>query len=161
MDSKPLCKVRNACLCCAVSWDLGQRRIRIHGRNIQNIPVTQLYHIACKFLCGQKRTLDIQVKHGREPLNRQVKETLLGFIKQGVHRKIFVICGCSRVISSSTVNQNFTFSVFAQHHFVRGFYAFRMPVLVLNLRKIQCALLHLLTYLLAIFLPKKKCTIVQ
>ena len=30
-----------------------------------------------------------------------------------------------------------------------------------NLRKIQCALLHLLTYLLAIFLPKEKCTIVQ
>lgn len=36
-----------------------------------------------------------------------------------------------------------------------------MSVLVLNLRKIQYALLHLLTYLLAIFLPKKKCTIVQ
>ena len=36
-----------------------------------------------------------------------------------------------------------------------------MSVLVLNLRKIQCTLLHLLTYLLAIFLPKKKCTIVQ
>ena len=31
-----------------------------------------------------------------------------------------------------------------------------MSVLVLNLRKIQCALLHLLTYLLAIFLPKEK-----
>lgn len=36
-----------------------------------------------------------------------------------------------------------------------------MSVLVLNLRKIQYALLRLLTYLLAIFLPKKKCTIVQ
>ena len=36
-----------------------------------------------------------------------------------------------------------------------------MSVLVLDLRKIQCALLHLLTYQLAIFLPKKKCTIVQ
>ena len=31
-----------------------------------------------------------------------------------------------------------------------------MSVLVLNLRKIQCAFLHLLTYLLAIFLPKEK-----
>ena len=36
-----------------------------------------------------------------------------------------------------------------------------MSVLVLNLRKIQCALLRLLTYLLAIFPPKEKWTIVQ
>ena len=36
-----------------------------------------------------------------------------------------------------------------------------MSVLVLNLRKIQCALLQLLTYLLAIFLPKEKWAIVQ
>ena len=36
-----------------------------------------------------------------------------------------------------------------------------MSVLVLNLRKIQCTLLWLLTYLLAIFLPKKKWAIVQ
>ena len=36
-----------------------------------------------------------------------------------------------------------------------------MSVLVLNLRKIQCAILRLLTYLLAIFLPKEKWTIVQ
>ena len=36
-----------------------------------------------------------------------------------------------------------------------------MSVLVLNLRKIQCAILRLLTYLLAIFLPKGKWTIVQ
>ena len=36
-----------------------------------------------------------------------------------------------------------------------------MSVLVLNLRKIQYALLRLLTYLLAIFLPKKKWAIVQ
>ena len=36
-----------------------------------------------------------------------------------------------------------------------------MSVLVLNLRKIQCAILRLLTYLLAIFLPKEKWAIVQ
>ena len=36
-----------------------------------------------------------------------------------------------------------------------------ISVLVLNLRKIQCAILRLLTYLLAIFLPKEKWTIVQ
>ena len=36
-----------------------------------------------------------------------------------------------------------------------------MSVLVLNLRKIQCAILRFLTYLLAIFLPKEKWTIVQ
>ena len=36
-----------------------------------------------------------------------------------------------------------------------------MSVLVLNLRKIQCALLRLLTYLLAIIVPKRKCTSVQ
>ena len=36
-----------------------------------------------------------------------------------------------------------------------------MSVLVLNLRKIQCAFLQLLTYLLAIFLPKEKWAIVQ
>ena len=36
-----------------------------------------------------------------------------------------------------------------------------MSVLVLNLRKIQCAFLQLLTYLLAIFLPKGKWAIVQ
>ena len=36
-----------------------------------------------------------------------------------------------------------------------------MSILVLNLRKIQCAILRLLTYLLAIFLPKEKWTIVQ
>ena len=36
-----------------------------------------------------------------------------------------------------------------------------ISVLVLNLRKIQCTLLWLLTYLLAIFLPKKKWAIVQ
>ncbi len=31
-----------------------------------------------------------------------------------------------------------------------------MSVLVLNLRKIQCAILRLLTYLLAIFMPVEK-----
>ena len=36
-----------------------------------------------------------------------------------------------------------------------------MSVLVLNLRKIQCALLRLLTYLLAIFPPEEKWAIVQ
>ena len=36
-----------------------------------------------------------------------------------------------------------------------------MSVLVLNLRKIQCVLLRLLTYLLAIFPPKEKWAIVQ
>ena len=36
-----------------------------------------------------------------------------------------------------------------------------MSVLVLNLRKIQCAILRLLTYLLAIFPPKEKWAIVQ
>ena len=36
-----------------------------------------------------------------------------------------------------------------------------MSVLVLNLRKIQCAILHLLSYLLAIFLPQEKWAIVQ
>ena len=36
-----------------------------------------------------------------------------------------------------------------------------MSVLVLNLRKIQCALLRLLMYLLAILPPKKKLAIVQ
>ena len=36
-----------------------------------------------------------------------------------------------------------------------------MSVLVLNLRKIPRAILRLLTYLLAIFLPKEKWTIVQ
>ena len=36
-----------------------------------------------------------------------------------------------------------------------------MSVLVLNLRKIQCTFLQLLTYLLAIFLPKEKWAIVQ
>ena len=36
-----------------------------------------------------------------------------------------------------------------------------MSVLVLNLRKIQCALWHLLMYLLAILPPKKKWAIVQ
>ena len=36
-----------------------------------------------------------------------------------------------------------------------------MSILVLNLRKIQRALLRPLTYLLAIFLPKEKWAIVQ
>ena len=36
-----------------------------------------------------------------------------------------------------------------------------MSVLVLNLRKIQCAFWELLTYLLAIFMPKEKWAIVQ
>ena len=36
-----------------------------------------------------------------------------------------------------------------------------MSVLVLNLRKIQCAILRLLIYLLAIFMPKEKWAIVQ
>ena len=36
-----------------------------------------------------------------------------------------------------------------------------MSVLVLNLHKIQCALLRLFTYLVAVFSPKKKWTIVQ
>ena len=36
-----------------------------------------------------------------------------------------------------------------------------MSVLVLNLRKIQCALLRLLTYLLAFLSPQKKSAIVQ
>ena len=36
-----------------------------------------------------------------------------------------------------------------------------MSVLVLNLRKIQCAIWHLLMYLLAILPPKKKLAIVQ
>jgi len=36
-----------------------------------------------------------------------------------------------------------------------------MSVLVLNLRKIQCAILRLLTYLLAIFMPVEKWAIVQ
>lgn len=36
-----------------------------------------------------------------------------------------------------------------------------MSVLVLNLRKIQCAILRLLTYLLAIFMPTEKWAIVQ
>ena len=36
-----------------------------------------------------------------------------------------------------------------------------MSVLVLNLRKIQCAILRLLTYLLAIFMPAEKWAIVQ
>ena len=36
-----------------------------------------------------------------------------------------------------------------------------LSVLVLNLRKIQCALLRLLTYLPAIFLPKGKWAVVQ
>ena len=36
-----------------------------------------------------------------------------------------------------------------------------MSVLVLNLRKIQCAILRLLTYLLAILLPKEKWATVQ
>ena len=36
-----------------------------------------------------------------------------------------------------------------------------MSVLVLNLRKIPCAILRLLTYLLAILLPKEKWATVQ
>ena len=36
-----------------------------------------------------------------------------------------------------------------------------MSVLVLNLRKIQCAFWELLTYLLAIFMPVEKWAIVQ
>ena len=36
-----------------------------------------------------------------------------------------------------------------------------MSVLVLNLRKIQCAFWELLTYLLAIFMPAEKWAIVQ
>lgn len=36
-----------------------------------------------------------------------------------------------------------------------------MSVVVLNLRKIQCVLLHLLTYLMAIIVPKGKWAIVQ
>ncbi|MDD7510215.1 MAG: IS5/IS1182 family transposase, partial [Oscillibacter sp.] len=36
-----------------------------------------------------------------------------------------------------------------------------MSVLVLNLRKIQCAILRLLTYLLDIFMPVEKWAIVQ
>ena len=36
-----------------------------------------------------------------------------------------------------------------------------MSVLVLNLRKIQCVFLKLLTYLLAIFVPAEKWAIVQ
>ena len=36
-----------------------------------------------------------------------------------------------------------------------------MSILVLNLRKIQCAILRLLTYLLAIFMPVEKWAIVQ
>ena len=36
-----------------------------------------------------------------------------------------------------------------------------MSVLVPNLRKIQCAILRLLTYLLAIFLPEENWAIVQ
>ena len=36
-----------------------------------------------------------------------------------------------------------------------------VSVLVLNLRKIQCAILRLLTYLLAIFMPVEKWAIVQ
>ena len=36
-----------------------------------------------------------------------------------------------------------------------------MSVLVLNLRKIPCAILRLLTYLLAIFMPAEKWAIVQ
>ena len=36
-----------------------------------------------------------------------------------------------------------------------------MSVLVLDLREIQCAFLQLLTYLRAIFLPRKKWAIVQ
>ena len=36
-----------------------------------------------------------------------------------------------------------------------------MSVLVLNLRKIQCAFWELLTYLLAIFMPAEKWVIVQ
>ena len=36
-----------------------------------------------------------------------------------------------------------------------------MSVLVLNLRKIQCALLRPFTYLMAVFSPQKKWAIVQ
>ena len=36
-----------------------------------------------------------------------------------------------------------------------------LSILLLNLRKIQCAFLQQLTYLLAIFLPKGKWAIVQ
>ena len=36
-----------------------------------------------------------------------------------------------------------------------------MSVMVLNLRKIQCAFWELLTYLLAIFMPVEKWAIVQ
>ena len=43
-----------------------------------------------------------------------------------------------------------------------GYYhVIAMSVLVLNLRKIQCAILRLLTYLLAIFMPVEKWAIVQ
>ncbi|MGN1141116.1 MAG: transposase [Oliverpabstia sp.] len=36
-----------------------------------------------------------------------------------------------------------------------------MSVLVLNLRKIQCAFLWLLTYILGVFLPRQKMAVVQ
>ena len=40
-------------------------------------------------------------------------------------------------------------------------FAYATKEMVLNLRKIQCAFWELLTYLLAIFMPKEKWAIVQ
>ena len=47
------------------------------------------------------------------------------------------------------------------HRIFGGLHVIAMSVLVLNLRKIQCAILRLLTYLLAIFMPAEKWAIVQ
>ena len=48
-----------------------------------------------------------------------------------------------------------------QHRAETAVHVIAMSVLVLNLRKIQCAFLQFLTYLLAVFPSKEKWAIVQ
>ena len=47
------------------------------------------------------------------------------------------------------------------HRIFGGLHVIAMSVLVLNLRKIQCAILQLLAFLRAILSPKQKWAIVQ
>ena len=47
------------------------------------------------------------------------------------------------------------------HRIFGGLHVIAMSVLVLNLRKIQCAILQLLTFLRAILSPKQEWAIVQ
>ena len=101
MHREPLGEIGYARFCCAVRRDLGQRRERVHGRDVDDVPA-RLHHVRRKHLRREERRDYVEVEHELQAALLEGEKVLDPL---GVRGHVLVVGGGFGIVAARAVDE--------------------------------------------------------